>query len=116
MKQRLSDRTPAPTDGCLRVLLVEHNEADANLLLNFMNKGDQGVEVVWVSSFIDAMSELRRNNYDAMLLDLLLPDSHGIDAIRRVSDRADIPVIALTKEAEHPPGVDALLAGADASS
>ena len=100
-------------EGCLRVLLVEHNEADARLLLNFMNREDQGVEVVWVPSFIDAMTELRKSEYDAMLLDLFLPDSEGIDAIRRVSDRADIPVIALTKEAEPTPGVDALLAGAE---
>ena len=113
MKHRLSDRTPA-TDGRLRVLLVEHNEADAKLLLNFMRKGaSDEVEVIWVSSFIDAMAELRKNHFDAMLLDLLLPDSEGIEAIRRVSDRADIPVIALTKESDVCPGVDALLAGAE---
>jgi diguanylate cyclase (GGDEF)-like protein len=113
MKQRLSDRTQAK-EGTLRVLLVEHNEADAKLLLHFMHMGNQDeIEVVWVSSFVEAMTEMRKHTYDAMLLDLLLPDSEGIEAIRRVSDRADIPVIALTKEAETCPGVDALLAGAE---
>jgi diguanylate cyclase (GGDEF)-like protein len=114
MKHRLSGAKAAATDGALRVLLVDHNEADARLLLNFMGKGNGGdVEVVWVSTFIDAMSGLRKGGYHAMLLDLSLPDSEGIEAIRRVSDRADIPVIALTKEAETSPGVDALLAGAE---
>ena len=103
-------------DGRLRLLLVEHNETDARLLLNLMRSGEgQDVEVIWVASFIEAMGHLRTQDFDAMLLDLSLPDSEGIDSIRRVSDRADIPIIALTKEALGGGGVDALLAGAEDS-
>ncbi len=39
----------------------------------------------------------------------------AIESIRRVSDRADIPIIALTKESTGGAGVDALLAGAEDS-
>lgn len=101
-------------DGRLRVLLLEHNEADAQLLLNLINKGVGGtLELVWTSSFDDALNELRKQPFDAMLLDLFVPDSEGIEAIRRISDRADIPIIALTKESDGGPGIDALLAGAE---
>ena len=103
-------------DGRLRLLLVEHNETDARLLLNLMRNGvGQDIEVVWVSSFIEAMGCLRKHAFDAMLHDLSLPDSEGIESIRRVSDRADIPIIALTKESAGGGGVDALLAGAEDS-
>jgi len=103
-------------DGRLRLLLVEHNETDAKLLLNLMRNGvEQEIEVVWVASFLEAMGQLRTQDFDAMLLDLSLPDSEGIESIRRVSDRADIPIIALTKEAVGGGGVDALLAGAEDS-
>ena len=103
-------------DGRLRLLLVEHNETDARLLLNLMRNGvGQDIEVVWVSSFIEAMGCLRKHAFDAMLLDLSLPDSEGIESIRRVSDRADIPIIALTKESAGGGGIDALLAGAEDS-
>ena len=112
----LSDLTSA-RDSRLRVLLVEHNEADAQLLLNLMQKVEsQEVEIVWAPTFIEALAQLRKQHFDAMLLDLFLPDSEGIEAIRRVSDRADIPIIALTKESEDgsgASGIDALLAGAE---
>ena len=111
---QLSDGASAK-DSRLRVLLVEHNEVDAELLLNLMQKGgsEEVVEIVWASSFIEALAQLRKHHFDAMLLDLFLPDSEGIEAIRRVSDRADIPIIALTKESEDGSGIDALLAGAE---
>jgi two-component system, cell cycle response regulator len=110
---RLYDVTPA-RDGRLRVLLLEHKEADAKLMVNLIQKGGRGkVEIVWASSFADALMEMRKQPFDAMLLDLFAPDSEGIEAIRRVSDRADIPIIALTKESDDGSGIDALLAGAE---
>ena len=113
MQQRLSDGTPA-TDGRLRVLLVDHNESDAKLLLNLMQKsaGDE-VDLIWAASFIEALTEMRRHAFDAMLLDLALPDSEGIESIRRMSDRADIPIIALTKESDDRCRIEPLLAGAE---
>jgi diguanylate cyclase (GGDEF)-like protein len=112
MQQRLSEGTSA-TDGRLRVLLVEHNEIDAKLLLNLMSGAGDDVEMVWAASFIDALTEMRRRTFDAMLLDLSLPDSEGIESIRRISDRADIPIIALTKEADDRCRIEPLLAGAE---
>ena len=102
------------TDGRLRILLVEHNEADAALLLDLMRR-DVGkhIEIVWAPTLVDALDQIRRQQFDAMLLDLFLPDSEGIETIRRISDRADIPIIALTKESDKGQGVDALLAGAE---
>ena len=109
----LPDVTSAK-DSRLHILLVEHNETDAKFLLNLMqNAENQEIEIVWAATFIEALAELRKQHFDAMLLDLFLPDSEGIEAIRRVSDRADIPIIALTKESDDGSGIDALLAGAE---
>jgi diguanylate cyclase (GGDEF)-like protein len=96
--------------------LVEHNEADARILLNLIRHGaGESVEVIWVSSFVEALGHLRKGDFDAMLLDLFLPDSDGIESIRRVSDRADIPIIALTQESASVAGIDVLMAGAEDS-
>src|SRR5688572_27571548 len=103
-------------EGRLRLLLVEHNETDARVMLNLMRRGaGDSVEVIWVSSFVEALGHLRKGAFDAMLLDLFLPDSEGIESIRRVSDRADIPIIALAKESAGVAGVDVLMAGAEDS-
>jgi len=110
-----NDPTPAK-DGRLRLLLVEHNETDARILLNLIRHGGaDSVEIVWVATFVEALGHLRKGDFDAMLLDLFLPDSEGIESIRRVSDRADIPIIALTKESADVAGIDVLLAGAEDS-
>lgn len=111
--RRFSD-AKVPMDGRLRILLVEHNEADAALMLDLIRKGvGKHVEIIWAPSLVDALDQIRHKHFDAMLLDLFLPDSEGIETIRRISDRADLPIIALTKESETGPGVDALLAGAE---
>ena len=103
-------------EGRLRLLLVEHNETDARILLNLIRHGaGESVEVVWVSSFMEALGHLRKGDFDAMLLDLFLPDSDGVESIRRVSDRADIPIIALTQESASVAGIDVLMAGAEDS-
>src|SRR5688572_12026635 len=108
-----NDPTPAK-DGRLRLLLVEHNETDARIPLNLIRHGGAGAgEVVWVATFVEALGNLRGGDFDAMLLGLFLPDSEGIESIRRVSDRADIPIIALTKESADVAGIDVLLACAE---
>src|SRR5688572_29129 len=111
-----TDPTEPAKDGRLRLLLVEHNETDARILLNLIRHGGaDSVEIVWVATFVEALGHLRKGDFDAMLLDLFLPDSEGIESIRRVSDRADIPIIALPKESADVAGIDVLLAGAEDS-
>jgi diguanylate cyclase (GGDEF)-like protein len=112
MQKRQPVGTPT-RDGRLSVLLVEHNDADAKLLLNLMKGASDDVEMVWASSFIEALTQMRKRTFDAMLLDLSLPDSEGIESVRRMSDRADIPIIALTKESDDRCRIEPLLAGAE---
>lgn len=64
----------------LGVLLVEDSVADARLVEEEL-RGHDEVALVWVRSLDQARQALAMQRFDAVLLDLLLPDAHGIDLI-----------------------------------
>lgn len=67
-----------------RVLLVEDNPTDARLLQVLLGKGDFRVELETTSNLATAIELLRALSFDAVLLDLSLPDSNGLDTLRKV--------------------------------
>ncbi len=78
----------------LRVLLIEDNPADARLALALLDACDE-LELSWVTTLDAALAELSGGRFDAVLLDLRLPDSSGTDplpAVRRAAPDAAIVV------------------------
>jgi diguanylate cyclase (GGDEF)-like protein len=82
----------------LQVLLVEDSAGDALLLREMFRKESPGsFELTHVERMSDAVSELAKGGFDIVLLDLGLPDGHGIDTVRRTQAAAPgVPVIVLT--------------------
>lgn len=82
----------------LQVLLVEDNLGDAELLQELLEEATGSeFEVKAAIRLSDALTHLSENNYEAILLDLSLPDSQGLDTLVRVQEVADRqPIIVLT--------------------
>ncbi|MGE0495045.1 MAG: response regulator [Vulcanimicrobiota bacterium] len=82
----------------MRVLLVEDNPADAMLLQDELETSmADKVSVTLASSLAEASQLLEAQEFDAVLLDMGLPDGRGPDSIFRVrSFESDIPVVVLT--------------------
>ncbi len=81
-----------------RILLIEDNPGDARLLQIMLRSA---VGDVFTVEHTDRLSTgialLRRSKYDALLLDLGLPDSQGIDTVKAVlSQFPTLPTIVLT--------------------
>lgn len=67
-----------------------------------------------VSSCADAGSALRAQGYDAVVLDLMLPDGSGLDVLAELRSRkSDTPVLLLTARDQIPDRIRGLDAGAD---
>jgi len=67
-------------------------------------------------SGVEALEKVNRNSYQLLLVDLLLPDSHGFDLflkIRGIKDYEQIPVIFLTSNDDVSTVVSAFSLGAD---
>ena len=84
--------------GDCRVLLVEDDPGDANLVRQALRAArDVRFDVVWVTSLAAARQHLQEAPPDVLLLDLSLPDSIGLDTVRAGHAAAGAaPLIVLT--------------------
>jgi len=82
----------------IQILLVEDNPADARLIQEALS--DAGVEQFSLSCAArldDALKDLRPDRFDAILLDLSLPDSQGLDTLLAAHAQAPgVPILVLT--------------------
>jgi diguanylate cyclase (GGDEF)-like protein/PAS domain S-box-containing protein len=80
------------------LLLVEDNPGDARLLREmFAEHGSNRTELTHVESMSEAEKCLSERAFDIILLDLGLPDAHGLIAVRRARAAAPrVPLVVLT--------------------
>ncbi len=79
----------------LDILLIEDNPADAVLLEEYLRF--QQVTIECASTLAEGLDQAHSRRFDAVLLDLGLPDSSGLETISRVSNTlVDVPIIVLT--------------------
>ena len=79
----------------MRVLLVEDNDDDALLIRESLS--GTALEIDRVERLSTALAQLTLGKFDAVLLDLSLPDAWGLDTIRRLRrEAAAVPIVVLT--------------------
>ncbi len=96
----------------MRVLLVEDNAKLASLTSEAMRS--HGFAVDWVGSASDAEEAISTISYEAVILDLGLPDRDGLSLLEPVRRRApSTPILILTARDAASSIIDALDSGAD---
>ncbi|MGA2420546.1 MAG: hybrid sensor histidine kinase/response regulator [Candidatus Acidiferrum sp.] len=82
----------------LRILLVEDNEGDARLLREmFRGEAPGSFELTHLLRMSDAMVHLAKGSADIVLLDMGLPDAHGLDTVRMAHAVApNVPLIVIS--------------------
>ena len=100
--------------GTIRILLVEDNPGDARLIQALLDDANIGVyELTMVERLRDAIDRLAKQRFEAVLLDLGLPDSDGLDSVRRIREHArESPIIVLTGQTDASVGLEAVKSGA----
>jgi signal transduction histidine kinase len=99
-------------NGHTRVLLIEDNPGDADLVRLRLVEGDSAVNVNCVNRLSDGLASMAKEPPSVVLLDLNLPDSHGADTFRRVLDRAPgVPVVILSGQDDEALAMKALHQG-----
>jgi signal transduction histidine kinase len=98
----------------LQVLLVEDNSADARLLREMFSKESTGsFELTHVLRLSEALTLLAKGGIDIVLLDMGLPDGHGLDTVRRAHAVApEVPLIVLTGLNDEALAAEAMKEGA----
>src|SRR5260370_2269312 len=98
----------------IRVLLVEDNPGDVRLFLELLRESGAGyVKVDDVDRLATALERLSNQAFDVVLLDLSLPDAHGLDTLVRAHAHApSVPIVVLTGLDDQALAVKAVRAGA----
>jgi PAS domain S-box-containing protein len=98
--------------------LIEDNPGDARLVSEALIDADsvdrfQMPELNWVAELTEGLKQLQAEPVDVVLLDLSLPDSHGLPTVSRVKEQfPNVPVVVLTGLRDEFVAVEALHIGA----
>ena len=115
--QRRSERTGRASnmnDQQLKVLLVEDNPGDARLIQEQLNESKLAdVDIQHAKTLAEALQFLETPTIDAIILDLSLPDSRGLETLSEIQAQVtQIPVIVLTGLEDEELGLKAIQRGA----
>lgn len=96
------------------VLLVDGSPRDTILSADVLGESSMGkFRLSRVATFAAAAERLRRTRYDAVLLDLALPDRQGIEAVKAMLALApDVPLVVLSGIDDERLALEAVLHGA----
>ena len=101
---------PAPP---LRVLLVEDNPTDTLVVCDELAHATIGFTVVACARLRAAVTRLRGERFDVVLLDLSLPDSDGLSTLGAINAAApQVPVVVLSHRDDEALALQAVQAGA----
>lgn len=94
-----------------RILIIE-DEKDVNRLLA-QTLQDSGYETVSAFNGMDGLRMLQKEQYDMVLLDLILPYKSGDEVLRELRKDSDVPVIVISAKDMVGTKIDLLTLGAD---
>ena len=98
----------------IRVLVVEDNPSDVRILREaFATYPKDTFDPVYETCLQGALQRLSREKFEAILLDLFLPDAFGLETLQRVQEvRAGIPIVVWTGLHDQRTALQALELGA----
>lgn len=82
-----------------KLLLVEDNKLN-QIVVKFSLKRF-GYDIVTANNGIEAIEEFKKNEFDFILMDVMMPEMDGLEAtkhIRQLENGHEIPIIALTAD------------------
>jgi DNA-binding response OmpR family regulator len=94
-----------------RILTVEDDDGIRTSLRLALEQ--EGYEVLEASSAEEGLALVDERAVDLMLVDLMLPGMSGLDLIRTVRQRRDVPIVIVTARTDSHDVVAGLEAGAD---
>jgi DNA-binding response OmpR family regulator len=94
-----------------RILMIEDDVRLGGMVRDYL--GESGYRVTVHETGADGLAALAREPFDALILDVMLPDVDGFEVCRRVRASSDVPILMLTARGAPTDRIVGLELGAD---
>ena len=94
-----------------KILIVEDDLSIAQLQRDYLELA--GFEVDIQGDGVAGLTAIKENQYDLLILDVMLPKISGLDILRSIKDTKDIPVLLVSAKKEEIDKIKGLSLGAD---
>ena len=94
-----------------KILIIDDDRELGEMLAEFLSPDHLDVRACLTGE--DGLEALRNETYDLLILDIMLPGMNGLDVLKVLRERSDIPVIMLTARGDDVDRILGLEFGAD---
>ncbi|HYC55373.1 MAG TPA: response regulator transcription factor [Candidatus Binatia bacterium] len=94
-----------------RILMIEDDRGLASMVREYL--ATSSIDVTVCHDAASGLATLERGAFDALILDVMLPDRDGFDICRSVRARSSIPIVMLTARGDETDRIVGLELGAD---
>ncbi len=109
------------TDNLCKILLIEDNPVNAQLIQKLLSAcvntslaRGLSFDVTWTETLAQGLEKLEDSTFDVILLDLILPDSRGINSLITIKEKTpQVPIIVETGSEDETLIVQSFQLGAD---
>ncbi|MGE7998918.1 response regulator transcription factor [Lysinibacillus sp. NPDC093190] len=95
----------------INILVVEDDNDINQLLCSIVEKSGYAAQPAF--SGTEALIYLEKQDWDMVLLDLMLPGMNGEEILSKIAEQSDTPVLIISAKLEQQTKIDALRSGAD---
>ncbi|MBF0303033.1 MAG: response regulator [Desulfamplus sp.] len=94
-----------------KILLIDDETEFLEIMAERMN--NRGMDVTTVASPKEALKKVQSENYDAIIVDLMMPEMDGLQTLKALKQiNPDVQIIMLTGHATVEKGIEAMKLGA----
>lgn len=94
-----------------RILIVDDDKEIRNLIAVYLK--NEGMHTEQAEDAIEALKMLDKQEYDLIILDIMMPKLDGIEACMKIREERSMPIIMLSAKSEDLDKIQGLTAGAD---
>ena len=82
-----------------RVLMIEDDQSLAAMVAEYLDS--MGMKLTIRATAADGLKAVRQGGFEAVILDVMLPDLDGFEVCRRLRAESDVPILMLTARGEE---------------
>ncbi|GGN98083.1 response regulator transcription factor [Saccharibacillus kuerlensis] len=107
----MKDKTRNEADGRGRLLIVEDDPGIGRVVTDHLRR--EGYFVTWATTGLECWEDFCREEYDLILVDLMLPEMDGYTLCKNIRLKSDVPLLIMSARSEDDSKVRAFGLGAD---